>query len=86
MKVEGGFHFSKWVTTACLATEVSQDPLEGVECTVIGWGDLSEDGTGPDHLQEVKLPVLQKCLETFTKDNLQVCMNSLDCHLEFKKW
>ncbi|OXA53017.1 Serine protease nudel [Folsomia candida] len=78
MKVDVPFFFSKWVTTACLSTDVSQDPLAGHECTVIGWGDLSEDGTGPDHLQEVKLPVLPKCLETFTKDNLQICAGVLE--------
>lgn len=46
MKVSSPFHLSKWVTTACLATDVGQDPYEGQECHVIGWGDLAEDGSG----------------------------------------
>lgn len=72
-KLDRPLHFSKYVTPACLPSGLEDDPTGGYNCKVAGWGDLSESGSGPDHMQEVSLPILGKCKETFTRDTYQIC-------------
>ena len=45
MKLDRPVYLSKWVTTACLSHEKSMDPETDEMCQVVGWGDLSEDGS-----------------------------------------
>ncbi|CAG7723777.1 unnamed protein product [Allacma fusca] len=71
MKLEHPLYLSKYVAPACLP-DPTQDPVYEQKCTVIGWGDLTEDGTAPDHLQEVELPV-KRCRETNTRELVQMC-------------
>ncbi|CAL8129598.1 unnamed protein product [Orchesella dallaii] len=72
-KLDKPLYMSKYVTPACLPSGSEDDPHGGQMCKVAGWGDLQESGYGPDHMQEVELPVLDKCLETFTRDTHQIC-------------
>lgn len=72
-KLDKPLHLSKYVTPACLPSGLADDPVGGMECKVAGWGDLTESGSGPDHMQEVGLPILHKCQETFTQDSRQIC-------------
>ncbi|ODM91905.1 Serine protease nudel [Orchesella cincta] len=72
-KLDKPLYMSKYVTPACLPSGSEDDPHAGQMCKVAGWGDLQESGSGPDHMQQVELPVLEKCLETFTRDSHQIC-------------
>jgi len=74
LKLENELSLSKWISPACLASpDKSHDPKPKQECTVIGWGNLAESTQGPDHLQQVSLPVIESCAETFASNNEQIC-------------
>jgi len=53
MEVSEPFYLSKWVTPACFPSDKSLDPTGSETCKVVGWGDLSEEGEGPDNLQGI---------------------------------
>lgn len=59
-------HFNRWVRPIALAdwggAHGPQDPPPGTQCTAVGWGATVEHGPDPDHMREVRVPVLASCV------------------------
>ncbi|KAG8235400.1 hypothetical protein J437_LFUL009259 [Ladona fulva] len=52
--------FSHYGTQPVMLTEKHKEPSEGIIATVIGWGKLSENGSGSDELRKVDIFITNK--------------------------
>ncbi|XP_034249333.1 uncharacterized protein LOC117650158 isoform X2 [Thrips palmi] len=57
---------NRWVRPIALADWGGEhgplDPPAGTQCTAVGWGATVEHGPDPDHMREVRVPVLAACV------------------------
>ncbi|XP_011695705.1 PREDICTED: serine protease nudel isoform X2 [Wasmannia auropunctata] len=79
IKLDRPLLFNRWVRQVCLPTsntagpEWKEGPLPQSMCVAIGWGAVTEDGPEPDHLREVKVPILPSCKHLVDRNEASIC-------------
>jgi len=69
MKLARPVKFGPWIQPACLPAHGEQVP-DGATALLSGWGKSVENGSSPDVLHQVTLPIInpQECVDMFKKN------------------
>lgn len=73
LRVQEPFQLNQWTAPACLPS-LGYYPRNDTLCTVVGWGNVQENGPESDSLREVAIPI-KPC----KSDSLQVDPNKVLC-------
>ncbi|XP_059086215.1 serine protease nudel-like isoform X2 [Tigriopus californicus] len=73
LKVDKPFIFNAFAGQACLPTSPEMSPQVGDICYAAGWGNKREDRDPAEHLQEVRIPIMESCKKDYNNIELQIC-------------
>jgi len=77
MKLARPVKFGPWIQPACLPAAGEQVP-DGATALLSGWGKSVENGTSPDILHQVTLPIInpQACVDMFKKNQYPLAIKT----------
>nr|XP_018909286.1 PREDICTED: serine protease nudel [Bemisia tabaci]XP_018909287.1 PREDICTED: serine protease nudel [Bemisia tabaci]XP_018909288.1 PREDICTED: serine protease nudel [Bemisia tabaci] len=74
LKLDRPLIFNRWVRQICFPLNKPPfGPKTGEICSAVGWGALHEHGPDPDHVREVRVPILPFCKHQADREGREIC-------------